>query len=284
MENQLLIVFVTYNPPLDFLSNLDRLYKSYSIMVVDNSSNKPVWLDEYCLSKNIKCIFNNCNLGVAKAFNMGCIYAIANNYTWVITMDQDSVLTQDIIKKMIVFAEKYSDIDEVAVISPRHLLKNKYTVKVPDETLEYSEGLYTMSSGNLVNLNIWTIVGGFDESLFIDMVDVDYYCKVILKKFKVITINALYFGHSLGDIDSVRMLWFRVNKLNHVGLRKYYQARNSLFVYTKYRKLVPQSRTVLMFFVILLITVFYEKNTLKKIFYILRGIIDFIRGKKGELT
>ena len=275
------MIFVTFNPSQDLLACL--LMNNYDVLVVDNSLDKPLWLEEYCLKENITYIFNNDNLGIAKALNIGCQFATDKGYTSVITMDQDSTITDDIIQKLTDFANKSSQINDIAIISPLHILQNNKKVKVIDENSEFSEGISTMTSGNLLNLEIWKKLGGFRDDLFIDMVDIDYYCKAILHRYRVITLNHVYMKHMLGNLRVINILGRKVKIFNHNYSRKYYQMRNGLIVYKQYRTIVPNINLVAKFLINLLVTLPFEEGRLRKIKYIFMGFIDFLRNKTGQL-
>lgn len=76
-------------------------------------------------------------------------------------MDQDSV----IIKSMINFANKSLSLNGIAIISPRHIMQDDVKVKVVNEEAEFSDGILTMTSGNLLNLEIWQNLPFEDDML-----------------------------------------------------------------------------------------------------------------------
>lgn len=276
-----LIATVTYNPSEDIKESIFK--PEYDSLVVDNSIEPQPWLSQYCINKNITYIVNNANLGIATALNIACQYAIDHGYKWIITMDQDSVITKDIIDKMLEFADKYPDVGKVAIISPRHVLQNGVKIPIANEDKEYSEGLSTMTSGNLLNLSVWQKIGGFRDDFFIDMVDWDYYCRAMVNGYKVITLNQVHMQHSLGEMKTGKILGREIIIYNHDFKRKYYQVRNGLIVYRQYRKTIPQVIDVLKFLKGVTISLFFEKDKLRKAKFMVKGIIDFLRNKTGTL-
>ena len=48
-----------------------------------------------------KFVFNSENLGIAKALNQGIEIAIKEKFEWVITMDNDSIATENMIDNML---------------------------------------------------------------------------------------------------------------------------------------------------------------------------------------
>lgn len=278
------IIIVLYNLELDD-EVMARLFniKNIKYIVVDNSDQITGNADKLNRLSYVHYISNDKNLGIATALNIGCQYALEQGCKWVITMDQDSKITDEILDKLFDFAITTPNLN-AAVISPRHVMKNNNKINIPDEDAQYSDGLYAMSSGNLLNLEVWNKLGRFMDELFIDMVDVEYYCRVISSGYKVITLNKVPMEHSLGNFETRKFCGRSLKILNHNYVRKYYQVRNGMYVYFKYRKLTPQVTIVLHFVISLFIKLPFEKNDkLRKLRYMLIGACDYFRNKLGPL-
>lgn len=278
-QDRILIIFVCYEPDLDFYLKIREL--SYQILIVDNSINSK--LCSKINQDNIKVISNLKNLGIAEALNIGCTYAINNSFGWVITMDQDSSLNSEIINKLIDY-KNMCNISDIAVISPRHILQNNISsvseLKLCDD---YYYGIHTMTSGNLVNLETFKAIGGFDAGLFIDHVDLDYYCKAIVGGYKVVTLNKVLMPHSLGNMKIHKFMGREFKVYHHNCIRKYYQIRNSIIVYNRYRAKLPESRFFLKSIIFIFgTTMLFEKDKLKKLYYMLHGVSDGIFKKTGS--
>ena len=140
-----------------------------------------------------------------------------------------------------------------------------------------------MTSGNLLNLAVWQKIGGFRDDFFIDMVDIDYYCKAILGGFRVVTLNNVYMNHMLGDLTIKKILGKEIKLYNYNYIRKYYQVRNGLIIYKQYKGLVPSINLVAKFLINLLLTLPFEQDIFRKVKYIIWGFIDFLRNKTGRL-
>lgn len=279
----ILIIVVAYNPTEEIKQKFPIEGMQY--VVIDNSEEKNEFLDKFLKNKaNCEYLPQNNNLGIAKALNIACKYAKEKGYKWVVTMDQDSDFNRDILEKMIDFLNNFENRDKVAVLSPRHLLADKLKVKVPDENREYAEGPYTMSSGNLVNLDLWEKVGGYNEDLFIDMVDVDFYFKLIEEGYKIIVLNKILLKHSLGNLKLINFYIRRIITLNHSPIRKYYQVRNCCYIIKKYKNLKDTTMIRNFLFKLIIITIICENNRIKKIKYMKMGYCDFRHNKFGKLN
>lgn len=108
MEN-ILACIVTYNPSIDILKkNIENiLIQTNNVVIIDNNSNNKVELFELINNINaryhayrIELIQNDDNNGIAQALNQGLSYSKANNYEWILTLDQDSICDKNMIKVM----------------------------------------------------------------------------------------------------------------------------------------------------------------------------------------
>ena len=267
-----IILLIIYNQEIKSISD-------HKYIVIDNS------IFHANSSKNDYLIVNNQNLGIAKALNQGAMKAVELGYRWALTMDQDSVIDDKIISSMISFLEKRPDKESIAILSPRHLLQQDATIKVADETREYTTTINVMTSGNLLNLNIWKKLGGFEEKLFIDMVDLEYNCRCVQNGYKVIMLNHVIMPHSLGNLQVKKLFGKEFKIMNHNHIRKYYQTRNTLYTYFMYKKTVPEIYKSLKFLLgVLVTTIIFEDQKLKKLYFMTRGFLDFCRNKYGKLN
>lgn len=275
-----LIVTVAYNPPTTILKNLEVDY--YPHLVIDNSEQETVWLKEYCLLHNHIYQWMGGNVGIAKALNVGAEYAIDNDYEYIVTMDQDSKLTNVLLDKMGQAIENYNMISVVAVFSPRHVDSYNTSNVTQSET---TNNFFAMSSGNFLNLSIWHKLGGFNEELFIDMVDVEYYVRALINNYQVITFQKIGISHSIGNESCIHWVGkYGFDVWNHGKIRKYYQARNFWYVYKKYHQQMPELIFIKKIIRKMPISIIlFEKNKLGKLYYYLRGYIDYLRGKLGKI-
>lgn len=279
---QIPIVIVTYNPSHDFFEQYTRMM-GYQFIIVDNSEVVNNNLFKQIASfNNVIIIHNYQNVGIAKALNIGCQCACDLGYKYVVTMDQDSILTENIISGLKSFIAQREDNATIAIVSPLHIMQHgvKNRVNLLDDI---TYGINTMTSGNLLNLSIWQKISGFTESLFIDMVDVDYYCRAMIAGYKVITLNQVTMQHSLGDMQVINFGKFKLKVFNHSQLRKYYQIRNSLYILKNYSCYDFGVKGLLLRFLFhACIGVLFEQFKINKMKMIVLGFIDFCKNKYGK--
>ena len=99
-------VVVTYNPDNSLIEGINLLSDQVDkILIVDNGSKdsgiKLIKEIKKCNEDKIEVVFNEDNLGIAAALNIGAKYAIEHKYQWLLTMDQDSRPAKDMVEKMI---------------------------------------------------------------------------------------------------------------------------------------------------------------------------------------
>ena len=138
-----------------------------------------------------------------------------------------------------------------------------------------------MTSGNLLNLKIWEEIGKFDENLFIDEVDSEICFRIIESGYKVIQLNKIRMFHELGNLEKRNFFTRKISVLNHNHIRKYYIMRNKFYMLKKYKKY--RSRYIYYILNDFFKVIFYEKDKLRKLKYMFKGITDFMKNKMGEL-
>ena len=213
-------VVVWYNPSDKDIKNIETYIDGVDkLYIVDNTEGKDN-KDKVLKSKKIEYIFQNENLGIAKALNLACEKAIDDNYKYILTMDQDSSFYNNDLEQM-KDKKKKKDLSKIGIISPWH--KTKLKVEKPKEKIDYP--LDVMTSGNILNLEIYKELNGFKEFLFIDGVDIEYCLNLKKNNYKVMRINSIEMEHDLGDIFYRKLFKKEFMCDNHNYLRIYYKLK-----------------------------------------------------------
>lgn len=89
---------------------------------------------------------------------------------------------------------------------------------------------FLITSGSLIALNTFESVGLFDESLFIDNVDIEWCLRAAKQGYFCAGVSSAILMHHLGE--SVVNLFGR-SVHTHKPLRLYYRFRNSLLLYKR---------------------------------------------------
>ena len=270
-------VVVWYNPSNDEKNNIETYLDSLGVLyIIDNSENRNIVKQK---SNKIKYIFNDCNIGVAKALNDAAKLAIKEGYNWLLTMDQDTSMNEDCFRKY-EYVFKNMDTEKIGIITPWH--KTKLDTIKPSE--EYTYPNQVMTSANLVNLKILSKLNYFDEDLFIDGIDIEYGLRLNKNGYKILQCNDINVDHNLGNIEYHKFFNKTFMCTNHNYLRQYYMARNYRYIRDKYIDYDKEFCEILVKIKSNIFKIFmYEKDSYRKIKYMFKGIKDYKRGIKGKI-
>lgn len=270
-------VVVLYNPDQKVINNINSYIDELDVLyLVDNSSadNSTLFMHE-----KVEYIPLRKNTGIAHALNVGAKKAIDHNFHYLLTMDQDSMFEKDALKNMKSIIDADDEKDQVGIYSPFH--KTAISEPVPEEL--FTSPLVVMTSGNIINLDIYKCVEGFKEWMFIDCVDFEYGLNVRKHGYTIKQINTVFLDHELGDYKIKHIFNKKIFCDNHSALRRYYIVRNSFYLYDMYhddypdycQAVVKQAKQSFFYATV------FEKHGFKKLIYMIRGYIDYRKGKKG---
>jgi rhamnosyltransferase len=96
-----------------------------------------------------------------------------------------------------------------------------------------------VTSGSLMELESWVTLGGFEEALFIDYVDIDYCLKAIRAGRQVAVAAAARLHHKLGARQAGRLLGKDFRPTYHAAFRHYFMARNRVRIWRRHALAVP---------------------------------------------
>lgn len=272
-NKKVMVGIVLYNPILGRLrENIESIYKNVDkLAVVDNASENNLEIMELLKQYDkIEYIRNNCNMGIAKALNQICELAEKNCFSFVMTLDQDSVCLPCIIEEY----AKYIRLNNLGILCP--LIKDR-NYEFEETNIDYNDEISIVNScitsGMLFSVSVWKSVNGFDEVMFIDKVDFDFCGRIQLLGYKIYRVNKVLLLHEVGNSEvKYFMFLHKVIVRNHSAFRKYYIARNTVFLARKRRThLIDAYIQVLKQ---LLLVLFYERKKVDKIIAISKGVYD----------
>lgn len=270
---------VLYNPDEIFLNNLILYIKLFrNIYINDNSDKINTTIKEYSTKFNIKYTYNNDNLGIAKSLNLICSEAIHDDNKYILLLDQDS---------------KIIDFSYIELLNNNNILINSNVGLI---SLSFFESLdskelfnkqIALTSGSIINLEIWSKVLGFEEKLFIDEVDHDYCLKLLNNNFFILGTKKKYLEHQVGFINAHHFLKLKLLSVScHHPLRTYYCFRNSNYIIFKYFSKNTSFAFNRLFNLLkelyFIFFVYTEKR--QHLYFMFYGIFDFIRSKYGKFN
>jgi len=274
-------MIVLYNSELNVIDNINSYIDYIDILfAIDNSETANIDFVNLLLSNPKICyISNNENLGIAKALNQGAELAMQKNFSWLLTMDQDSKFEDDNAKYFFNCFDKLENLNETAIICANRQPATNFD-KTAGNIYDIEAVSIVITSGNLLNLKLYKQIGKFEEKLFIDQVDHDYNLRALLKKYKIIKLKNILINHSLG-----KQVFVNKKLFIHSPIRIYYQTRNFLYMLSKYFFFFPRLFLGYGFNEIkrIFINFYFDRVNIKaKSCKILEGFRDFILNKYGK--
>lgn len=285
-------IIVSYNPDNNLLDSVNLLINQVEkIIIVDNGSDdkkkKDINLIKDIDNQKITIVFNEENLGIATALNIGVKQALNDGYDWILTMDQDSKASSNMIEKML---EVYNNIDKnkrdnILSIFPNFVDERVQSIEENSNMSSYEYVDADITSGNLLKAEVFDKVGFFDDSLFIDLVDTDFCMRLNEKNIKMIKVRDAILYHSLGESQSVKSGLLKFNTSNHSALRRYYMTRNRFYTWEKYKDLnsFTLNRDKNLFKKEFVKIILGEKDKVNKIRMVFKGYKDYKKGIRGKL-
>lgn len=227
-------VVVLYNPTEEEITNINTYieYVDYEVIIDNSTSDNKEWvLSMLNHNKKINYYTEHKNLGLCKGFNIGVNFLKQMGCDWALLFDADSKLDSNIISVYKKSIDLY-DTDKVAVFCPVHVFdrsKNK-----PYDG--YKEVKWSMTSGWLINVNIFDKQNGFFEELFVDGLDMDYCYKSTRNGYKVVECGNAYLIHNPAETKSISILGKKIKYGTASAFRYYMQTRQLIWCLLNYKE------------------------------------------------
>lgn len=234
---------VLYNPDEKrLLDNVHAIENQVDGIIFFDNGSKNIDIIQHSIfpHDNFYLIKENSNLGIAYALNKIAIAAMKEKATWLVTLDQDTVVNKDLIKNYM----KFINLPKVGQLTCAY--KDRNSGKIYDKLPEYKKYMEVsecITSGALLKLSVLKEIGGFDNKLFIDSVDFDLCYQMKELGFKTYLINSVGILHEIGHIKKVHFFNKTIDIYNQTPMRHYYRTRNDFIMARRYTftKSVPRT-------------------------------------------
>ncbi|MBS9768165.1 MAG: glycosyltransferase family 2 protein [Flavobacteriaceae bacterium] len=286
MNKKVYAIIVGYNPVGDELEkSVENLQKQVDMVVVCNNSVADFRSD----SDKVKVFNFGDNLGIGKAQNVGMEWAFNNGADFIIQLDQDSILLDNSISKLV--ASYYNLTDrgyKVGLVAVRDY--DKKTKKVDKARIDKGqeiEGNYTIvkhiiSSGSLIPKCAYLAVGGMEEGLFISGVDFEYCWRLRANGFSVIRDNNVMMEHQIGN--GRKKIIGNLELIIPAPVRDYYYIRSVLQLIKRgYVPVYWKFYVIVKFVFSVLVYPFVADNYWQRLKFMAKGIKDGVLGKYGRI-
>lgn len=270
---------VTFNPNISrLINNINSILPQVdTLIIIDNGSENIKDIKMSCISQNKICfISNGKNMGIAEALNQACNIAAQLGAEWILTLDQDSVCVNNIIKKYEDYIKNNNENDCIASLTCHMNDRSLPDFSITD--LCETKVDFCITSGNYIKIDVWNKIGKFDNKLFIDKVDTDYCYRLTVNSYEIIELPFYGLLHEIGS-NAKRCKFFckEFVVFNHTAFRCYYIIRNQIYFARKHRKtlgLLKSIRYKLTAWTRVLVYVFYETDKITKVKAWEKGIVD----------
>ena len=272
-------------------SVLNSSFKNFKIILVDNQYNKDE-LYELSRNKKIHIIKNKINHGFAKANNQGIKYALKNKYDYIMLLNNDTLIKNDLLKILI----KHSNTLNQKIIQP--LILNYDGTKIWNaggtinnffgtfQTYKKGENFKNFKSNRhftdwftgccvFIKSEIFNEVGYFDERFFAYYEDVDFSIRLKANGYSVSMMNDSYLQH----FESASSKSIYQNEGNLSPYVHYLNIRNHILLLKKHSK----SFNIIGVFIYQLIKIssyliyFLIRLRFRKFKMVLNGVIDALK-------
>lgn len=271
---------ILYNPNINQLqkclvpivNNVDLIY------FIDNASENNDEID-YFVNKFPKAQFvrNSQNQGLSKPFNQLLKYSKEHGFSHLLLLDQDSEPSSNFMEELKKHADKNFVCYAPLLVHKSSDYQKTYGCSPHDETEIIKESI---NSGTLINLNELPANICFDENLFIDWIDIDFFYQLELASKKCLRINNAKLLIDIGNQKIHHVFKYTWFSSGYSAFRLKKQAHDTVYFYLKYRKhqFVKGHITFLLWRWLMMF--FFEKKRIRKSLAIISGLIQGFRQYK----
>jgi rhamnosyltransferase len=291
-------VIVLYNPEIQAIQQLlkNSMNQLGKVILVDNSeqpkSDFIVELNTYC-SNLFEYINVPGNIGIAAAQNVGIQAAALIQASHVLLLDQDSQLPENMVTKLLgteqmlinrninvaavgpaFFDVKTQKVSGAIIMTPFF----KKMVSINHDEPEKTD--YLIASGSLIRMVIFDTVGVMDESLFIDLVDIEWCERCNREGYSSFIAPDIVMDHNIGS-GFVSVMG--KNVVMHNDFRHYFVVRNSIYLLFKNSLSLSHKVFLLLRMPLFILThTFLAKHKARKFKLFLIAIKDGVMNKMGR--
>jgi rhamnosyltransferase len=254
------------------------------LLVVDNSPESSLSALPAALPSNSAVIFNKNQGAVAGALNIALSLARSRGYDYLQLLDQDTALPDDMLRPLINDLKANT---HTALVAPRFinlntnhpgrvmLNRSKWKIKNtwPRQDIGLVDALFAITSASVIDIKKIPPDIYYDERLIIDGCDIDFCLALRQRGLEIKVDTAQCIVHGIGKRKDGGGRW---SPTNYSPERKFLGAKNRVMVWRRYFKSFPGlvMNDIYVFFLDSARSVLLEKQRLKKLWAILKGVLS----------
>ena len=298
-QERVAAVCVTFEPDLERLRIVLSAVSGQveRVLVVDNSETEQAskLIASAVTSERLEYRWLGGNFGLSHAFNHGIEEALGLDCSHVLLLDQDSVVAEDMVARLLSAETQLSGSggQPVAALGPvytdsragRRSTFARFQSFPPKRLDPISqppvfEVDMLISSGALIPRHALETIGVLDAELFIDHIDTDWCLRAMSEGFRLVAVQSAHMEHRLGQ------RWARLGRFSlpvHNADRLYFMFRNSWLLYrrdyARWPWILADLRRLVVVFVLHMIACDHRFVAFIRI---LQGTRDGILGRTGK--
>jgi GT2 family glycosyltransferase len=153
------------------------------------------------------------NVGTSGAYNYAMEFAESLQYRWLLLLDQDTTISDEFLRGMVGYAERFRDELEVAavvpfifshgvLVSPRRIRSFNRVQQIPTTFSGLlKDKAYAVNSATLMRVSALRAIGGYSDEFWLDLSDV-YVFQALHRQGRFTYIAGdLRLGHSIASMD-----------------------------------------------------------------------------------
>lgn len=170
------------------------------------------------------------NAGIARGLNEGLAAAINHGATWLITFDQDTVVSPDYVPALVAEAQRRIDAGiRLGALGAEFINDGAATLSYPADTeVAYPQTEELIQTGTLWHVSALRDAGGFNEELGIDAVDAAACLALRQGGYQIGIAPGLAIDHAIGNSTSVSIGGRSIMVTRHSPERRTSMLRNRI--------------------------------------------------------
>lgn len=287
-------VVTAFLPSAELRSAVAGMLEQFSsVVIVDDGAGDENGVLESCRGLGAHVLHLEANSGIGAALNAGIAATVSSHpdVSYVVTFDQDSVPPRAMLDRF--EAARTAALAaglRVGSVSPESVSGSR--VLTDHRKRGFSEVREPIQSGMLVPMDVINAIGGFDEGLFIDGVDTDFYWKLRGAGLAAVAAPGVALEHTLGSRTQARLLGRPLilpsgpfMLMQSAPFRYYYLGRNRVHLLRRYAatRPAPMLRGLSLDIRHVAVVAVLGTERRKRLTYYLRGIRDGLLGRTGKI-
>jgi rhamnosyltransferase len=281
---------ITHEPDRELSARLAKVLAQMGrvIVVDDGSVHQMATLDALGVDPRVEVLRLGENRGIAAALNRGFERARERGFEWVVTLDQDARVYDDLLTTLLGVYADCPFRDALAVIGANFdesSTGTTGTAGIRATTAPWVEVGEVITSGSLQSVQAFTRIGPFRDDFFMYFVDNEYCRRAGRSGYRVVIATKPVMLHQTGRAKRWRLPFGEVVVYNYAPWRHYYIVRNGIVMVRENfrRDLGWSARAVRNLAKRTLYAVALEDHKLEKMKLVARAIRDGVAGKTGKL-